>query len=427
MKNIIPVVVCCLAVLPLQALAVTATFTASAQTVTLTGLGLVNGIPEAKVSWGSCAFDGKNTNCTVSAPYTGVGGPGTINLVLSYAGNATVSPFTANYNNAPVNQFQFGLASGTGSISVNLIESNGSTVTFVPSVEDNFFVTFNNATCTGIASSSCIAEQVAATPGATISGTVIGTFDATPVISAVISASSYGGFAAVAPSTWMEIYGVNLANVTSQTWAGTDFKGNQAPTTLASTTVTIGGLPAYIDYVSPTQVNAQVPSGLTPGPQPVVVTMPGGVSVAKTVQLNATSPGLWAPSVFNQAAGQYVGALLPNGATFILPPGLTNAVPTSRAHVGSTIIMYGVGFGPVSPSIPAGQIVTQTNNIPSSVQILFAGVPGTVQFAGLVAGNVGLYQFNVVVPNVAASDTVPVTFSLGGTPGTQQLIIPIGN
>ena len=133
---------------------------------------------------------------TVSlAPYTGVGGPGTINMVLSYGGNAAVSPFTANYNNAPVNQFQFGLASGkSGSITVNLIESNGSTVSFLPNVEDNFFVSFNNATCTGIASSSCIAEQVAATPGATISGTVIGTFDATPVISAVISASSYGGF-----------------------------------------------------------------------------------------------------------------------------------------------------------------------------------------------------------------------------------------
>ena len=52
-----------------------------------------------------------------------------------------------------------------------------------------------------------------------------------------------------------------------------------------------------------------------------------------------------------------------------------------------------------------------------------------MQFAGLVAGNVGLYQFNLVVPNVAPSDTifVPVPFTLGGTPGTQQLIIPIGN
>jgi uncharacterized protein (TIGR03437 family) len=50
-----------------------------------------------------------------------------------------------------------------------------------------------------------------------------------------------------------------------------------------------------------------------------------------------------------------------------------------------------------------------------------------VQFAGLVAGNLGLYQFNVQVPNVAASDTVPVTFSLSGTTGTQKLIIAIAS
>jgi uncharacterized protein (TIGR03437 family) len=45
----------------------------------------------------------------------------------------------------------------------------------------------------------------------------------------------------------------------------------------------------------------------------------------------------------------------------------------------------------------------------------------------LTFGYLGLYQFDVVVPNVAASDTVPFTFSLGGTPGTQTLLIAVGN
>jgi uncharacterized protein (TIGR03437 family) len=40
---------------------------------------------------------------------------------------------------------------------------------------------------------------------------------------------------------------------------------------------------------------------------------------------------------------------------------------------------------------------------------------------------VGLYQFNLVVPSVAASDAVPVTFTLGGVAGTQQLFTAIGN
>ena len=76
---------------------------------------------------------------------------------------------------------------------------------------------------------------------------------------------------------------------------------------------------------------------------------------------------------------------------------------------------------------PAGQIVTVANQLTGNFQIFFNGTPATVKFAGLVAGYLGLYQFNVVVPNVAASNTVPVTFSLNGTPGTQTLVIPIQN
>jgi uncharacterized protein (TIGR03437 family) len=40
---------------------------------------------------------------------------------------------------------------------------------------------------------------------------------------------------------------------------------------------------------------------------------------------------------------------------------------------------------------------------------------------------VGLYQFNVVVPNIPASDTTPLTFTLNGTPGPQTLSLFIGN
>jgi len=90
-------------------------------------------------------------------------------------------------------------------------------------------------------------------------------------------------------------------------------------------------------------------------------------------------------------------------------------------------VLYGVGFGKVTPDIPAGQIVTQSNRLNGNFQASFAGTPATVNFSGLTGGYLGLYQFNVVVPQVAASDAVPFTFSLGGTPGTQKLIIAISN
>jgi uncharacterized protein (TIGR03437 family) len=50
-----------------------------------------------------------------------------------------------------------------------------------------------------------------------------------------------------------------------------------------------------------------------------------------------------------------------------------------------------------------------------------------VTYAGFAPGYVGLYQFNVVVPNVAASDSVPLTFTLGGANGPQNLVIAVQN
>ena len=422
MKKLAMLSVIMTAQLPAQ----TATYTTSRQVVKMTGLGGTNGIGHSKVDWGNCAFDGVNTKCTVTAPYTGVGGGGTISLILTYAGNGT-SPFTADAIAPGSDLVTFGLLPGnSGSITVSLTENAGATVPFL-SNNFNFFFD-STATCSGV--SQCSLSTVGQTPGAVISGTVHGAFDATPVIrtaQGVISASAYGGFSALAPGTWMEIYGTNLANVQSQTWGSADFKGNAAPTSLGATTVTIGGQPAFIDFVSPTQVNAQVPSNIPPGLQPVVVSTPGGTSAAFNITVNATQPGLLAPSVFNFAAGQYIAALFPDGTTFVMPPGTLGGVLSARAKPGDTIILYGVGFGPVTPNIPAGQIVSQTNQLAATFQAFFNGTPATVSFAGLTGGYLGLYQFNVVVPNVAASDTVPLTFSVGGSAGTQKLLIAISN
>jgi uncharacterized protein (TIGR03437 family) len=403
----------------------TATYTSSNQVVTLTGLGGSGGVGQSRVNWGNCVYDGTNTNCTVTAPYTGVAGGGTISIVLSYRGNG-ISPFTANSISAGSDYVTFGLLPGSsGSLAVSLTESTGATVAFL---SDNFTFYYDfTATCSGTSVTACDIAHVGVTPGAVISGPVNGTFDATPVIASVISASAYGGFPAVAPATWMEIYGTNLANVQSKIWGSADFTGNQAPTTLGQTTVTIGGQPAFIDYVSPGQVNAQVPSNISPGSQPVVVTTPGGTSTAYSIAVNATEPGLLAPAVFKLGAGQYVVALFPDGVTFVLPPGSVAGVPTARAKPGDTLVFYGIGFGPVTPDSPAGQIVTEANSLNANFQVSFAGTPATVMFSGLTGGFLGLYQFNVVVPNVAASDTVPFTFSLNGTAGTETLLISIGN
>ena len=248
-----------------------------------------------------------------------------------------------------------------------------------------------------------------------------------PTITSAISASGFGGFSAVAPGTWVEIYGSNLAPDT-RSWAGSDFTGNNAPTSLDGVQVTIGGQKAFIDYISakPGQINAQLPSNIaTGGALPLVVTNGTQASAAYNLTVNAAEPGLLAPAVFKIGGNQYVVALLPDGATYILPTGAIAGVASRPAHPGETITMYGIGFGGVVPNIPADEIVTESNKLAASLQILFGQTSAQIPYEGLAPQFVGLYQFNVVVPAVPDSDLVPLTFNLGGAAGTQMLYIAV--
>jgi len=242
----------------------------------------------------------------------------------------------------------------------------------------------------------------------------------------VVSASAFGGFASVAPGSWIEIYGTNLASDT-RPWAGSDFNGNEAPLSLDGTSVTIGGKSAFVDFISPGQVNALVPSDVPLGQQEITVTNPVGTSASYAITVNSAQAGLLAPSSFTVGGTQYVVALFPDGATYVLPPGAIPGVTSQRANPGDTITLYGVGFGPVTPNISAGQIVQQSNTLVNSFEISFGGQLATVSYSGLAPNYIGLYQFNVVVPNVAASDTVPVTFTLGSAASTQTLYVAVGN
>ncbi len=239
----------------------------------------------------------------------------------------------------------------------------------------------------------------------------------------VISATAFGGFTAVAPGSWIEIYGSNLA-LDSRSWTGADFSGPSAPASLDGTVVTVGGAAAFIDYISPTQVNAQVPAGVS-GAQPVVVTTPAGAGNSFSITVNPTEPGLLAPPQFSIGGVQYAVALFPDNATYVLPTGAIPGVASRPAVPGDTIILYGIGFGPVTPAIPPGQVVGQSNGLAATLSISIGSATALVSYAGLTAGAVGLYQFNVVVPSLTGSGAMPLSFSLGGTRGTQTLSIAV--
>src|SRR5581483_173494 len=246
---------------------------------------------------------------------------------------------------------------------------------------------------------------------------------AVPVITNVISASQYGAFTSIAPGDWIEIYGNNLGQLPQQ-WASSDFSGVNsafAPTALGGTSVTVGGQAAFTEYVSPGQVNVQVPGGVGSGQQAVVVKTEVGSSAPFNVNVNRTEPGLLATSSFELNGTQYVVALFPDNVTYVLPTGAISGLASRPAKPGDTITLYGVGFGQVNEGFPPGEVASGQTTLAAPLTVSIGGTQATVSYSGLAPGYVGLYQINVVIPSIAATNAAPVTFSLGGVAGTQKL------
>ncbi len=92
--------------------------------------------------------------------------------------------------------------------------------------------------------------------------------------------------------------------------------------------------------------------------------------------MSATEPGLLAPGNFKIGETQYVVAQFPDG-TYVAPPGAISGVTSNVAQSGDTIVIYGIGFGFVNPSMPPGQMVSQPNTLALPFTIAFGGVAAT--------------------------------------------------
>ena len=168
----------------------------------------------------------------------------------------------------------------------------------------------------------------------------------TPTIAQVVNAE--GGVPTIAPNTWVEINGLNLAPAgDSRTWQGSDFVNSQLPVQLDGVSATVNGKPAYVYYISPTQVNILTPPDAMSGAVPVQVTNNGAMSATFMAQAQAESPSFF---VFN--GGPYIAATHADGSLIgpaTLYPGLsTPALP------GETIVLYANGFGPTSIPVVSG-------------------------------------------------------------------------
>ena len=98
------------------------------------------------------------------------------------------------------------------------------------------------------------------------------------------------GLPSIVPGAWISIYGANLATGT-RTWYGSEFNGNLLPYWVDGVSVEINGLPAPVYYISPTQLDVQVPlASVNLSPATVVVTHDGQASTTVKVDLLGKNP-----------------------------------------------------------------------------------------------------------------------------------------
>jgi uncharacterized protein (TIGR03437 family) len=222
-----------------------------------------------------------------------------------------------------------------------------------------------------------------------------------PSINTVVNAGSFQSGAASA--TWLSIFGPNLST-TTYTWQDSDFVNGMLPTSLEGVSATINGVAAFIEYISPTQINVLAPDDATTGPVQVQVTVAQQASNSLTVQKTQ-----FLPAFFTFDNGAYVTAQHAN-YELVAPSGLYPGV--TPAQPGETILLYGTGFGPTTPAVPTSQLVTTSEPLANSVQVTIGGITASVVFAGLIGP--GLYQLNVTVPASLPSGDAAVVATIQG-------------
>jgi uncharacterized protein (TIGR03437 family) len=224
-----------------------------------------------------------------------------------------------------------------------------------------------------------------------------------PAITLVANAE--GDVPTIAPNTWVEVKGTNLAPPGDiRIWQGSDFFGNQMPAQLDGVSVTVNGKNAFVYYISPTQVNILTPPDAMLGPVAVQLTNGGVASAAATVTAQAEAPSFF---VFN--GGPYVAAEHADGS-YLGPASLFPGF-TTPAKPGETVVLYANGFGPTSTPVVSGS-AAQSGTLSPLPAIKMGGVAATVTFAGLVA--TGEFQFNVIVPASLANGDQPISATYNG-------------
>jgi len=217
----------------------------------------------------------------------------------------------------------------------------------------------------------------------------------------VLDAASYQAGRGFAPGSYITIFGSALSDAVqdlSTTFLPYSMSGVSVSFARADSTA---DWPARLWYVSPTQINLQIPWELQGQTSVQMNVTTGDISVPYTLPIAPCLPAMF-------AYGNHLA--IAQDERYQLVTAANPALP------GHYIIIYANGLGPVDNPPPSGEATPGQPLARTTFQpnVTIGGVTAPVLFSGLTPGSIGLYQIDVTVPSNAPSGLQPVVITQNG-------------
>lgn len=191
---------------------------------------------------------------------------------------------------------------------------------------------------------------------------------------------------ALVPGSIATLWGAGFSATTSS-------HSGELPRTADDVFVSIDGIRAPLLFVSPSQINVQVPWEVAPGPTAISVAFRGQLSNPIAVQIESAAPSIFLAS---HATGDLV----------------TSSAPASA---GETLILWATGLGAVDSLPDTGVPAESSSRITGAVSAAIGPNPAEILYAGLAPGWVGLYQVNLTLPvQLPSGSTAPLQLTVAG-------------
>lgn len=228
----------------------------------------------------------------------------------------------------------------------------------------------------------------------------------------IVDAAGFQAGNGLAPGSYAAIFGAALSDTTgllSTTFLPFSMAGISVSFTSLDGTLS---LPGRLWFVSPTQINVQIPWELAGQTSAQVV-----VSIGEIASAAYTTPmASYLPEMFQY--GNHLAIAQDTNYQLV-----SSGNPARR---GGAIMIYANGLGPVSHTPPSGEASPGPPLAETLVRptVTIDGVDAPVLFSGLSPGSIALYQVNVAVPQGARPGLRRVVISQNGVQ-SQTASLPV--